>query len=67
MNRDELEGKADVVKGKVKQGIGRASDDPKLEDEGAADEVAGRTQETYGRARRKVGEAVKDIGNAIKK
>ena len=67
MNKDEIKGKAGVVKGKVKQGIGRAANDPKLEDEGAADEVAGRAQDTYGRARRKVGEAVKDIGDAIKK
>ena len=67
MNRDELEGKADALKGKVKQGIGRAAHDPELQDEGAVDEAAGRTQETFGRARRKVGQAVKDVGDALKK
>jgi uncharacterized protein YjbJ (UPF0337 family) len=67
MNRDELEGKAKVLKGKVKQGVGDATDDPGLQDEGAIDEAAGRTQETFGRARRKVGEVIKEVGDALKK
>jgi uncharacterized protein YjbJ (UPF0337 family) len=67
MNKDEIEGKAEALKGKIKQGVGRAVDSPDLQDEGAVDEAAGRTQETFGRARRKVGEAVKDVGDALKK
>ena len=67
MNKDELEGKAEAIKGKAKQAFGDLTDDPDLVDEGAVDEAAGKTQETIGRARRKVGEAIKDIGNAIKK
>lgn len=67
MNRDELKGKAKTLKGQIKQGIGRATDDPELQDEGAVDEAAGRTRETFGRARRKVGEAVKNVGDALKK
>jgi uncharacterized protein YjbJ (UPF0337 family) len=67
MNRDELEGKAEALKGKVKQATGDLTDNPDLHDEGVADEVAGKTQDTLGRARRKVGEAIEDIGNTIKK
>ena len=67
MNRDELEGKAEALKGKVKQATGDLTNNPDLHDEGVADEVAGKTQDTLGRARRKVGEAIKDVGNAIKK
>jgi len=67
MNRDELEGKAQALKGKVKQAAGDLTDNPQLHDEGVADEVAGKTQDALGRVRRKVGEAVKDIGTAIKK
>ena len=67
MNRDEMEGKAQAFKGKVKQAAGDLTDDEQLHDEGVTDEVAGETQETFGRARRKVGEAIKDVGNAIKK
>jgi uncharacterized protein YjbJ (UPF0337 family) len=66
MNRDELEGKAEAIKGKVKQGVGRMIDDPQLQDEGSVDEAAGRTQETLGRARRKVGEIIKQVGDAVK-
>jgi uncharacterized protein YjbJ (UPF0337 family) len=67
MNRDELEGKAETLKGKIKQATGDLTDDPRLHDEGVADEAAGKTQDTLGHARRKVGEAVEDIGKAIKK
>lgn len=67
MNRDELEGKAEALKGKVKQATGDLTDDPNLHDEGVADEAAGKTQDTLGHARRKVGEAVEDLGDAIKK
>lgn len=67
MNRDELEGKAEALKGKIKQAAGDITDDPALHDEGVADEVAGDTQDTLGRARRKVGEVIEDVGEAIKK
>ena len=45
MNRDELDGKVDKLKGKAKQTIGRATDDPDLIDEGVADETSGEVQE----------------------
>ena len=67
MNRDELEGKAEALKGKIKQAAGTLTRDPNLHDEGVVDEVAGKTQEAVGRVRRKVGEALEDVGNAIKK
>ena len=58
MNRDEVEGKAEQLKGKVKQGVGDLTDNYSLHDEGVADEAAGEVQEGYGKARRKVGEAI---------
>ena len=67
MNRDELEGKKDQLKGKVKQAAGDLTDDEKLHDEGVADEAAGDVQEGFGRGRRKVGEAIEDLGNSIKR
>jgi uncharacterized protein YjbJ (UPF0337 family) len=67
MNKDELEGKANIVKGKVKQAAGHLTDDPQLHDEGAADEAAGKVQDAVGRGRRKVGEAIEDLGDTIKK
>jgi uncharacterized protein YjbJ (UPF0337 family) len=67
MNEDELKGKAQALKGKVKQAAADLSDDDQLHDEGVVDEAAGNTREVIGRGRRKVGEAIEDIGEAIKK
>ncbi len=67
MNRDELEGKAEALKGKVKQAAGDLTDNDRLRNEGEADEIAGDTQDAIGRGRRKVGEAIEDLGDSIKK
>jgi uncharacterized protein YjbJ (UPF0337 family) len=67
MNRDELQGRVDKVKGKIKQAAGDLTDDEQLHDEGEADEAAGTVQEGFGRARRKVGEAIEDFGKNVKK
>ena len=67
MNRDELEGKGEQVKGKVKQAVGDLTDDEQLHDEGVVDEAAGDVQEGYGRTKRKIGEAIEDLGNKVKK
>jgi uncharacterized protein YjbJ (UPF0337 family) len=67
MNEDELRGKADRLKGKVKGAVGDLTDDQRLRDEGAADEASGEVQETIGKGRRKVGEAIEDLGDAIKR
>ncbi|HEX3185945.1 MAG TPA: CsbD family protein [Pyrinomonadaceae bacterium] len=64
-NRDEVEGKFDQAKGKVKETIGRATGDEELEAEGNADNAAGKVNEGFGKARRKVGEAIEDVGDAI--
>ena len=66
-NRDELDGKSEQVKGRVKQAWGDVTNNERLHDEGVADEAAGNVQEGFGRARRKVGEAIEDIGEDIKR
>lgn len=66
-NKNERDGKVEEVKGKAKQAIGRATNDPNLVDEGQVDEAAGKTQATIGTATRKVGEAVEKLGETIKK
>ena len=67
MNRDEMKGKTDQVKGKIKQAAGDLTDNDQLHDEGVADEAAGDVQEGFGRGRRKIGEAIEDIGENIKR
>lgn len=67
MNKDELDGRVDQIKGKVKQATGDLTDNERLHDEGVADEAEGDVQEGFGRARRKVGEAVEDLGDKLKR
>ena len=67
MNRDEIEGKAREVKGKMKQAVADLTDNDRLHSEGKADELAGEVQGTVGTAKRKVGETVEKIGKTIKK
>ena len=67
MNKDELNGKGDQVKGKAKQAWGDITDNERIHDEGVADETAGKVQEEFGKGRRKVGEALKDLGDQIKR
>ena len=66
MNRDELDGKGDKIKGRAKQAWGDVTNDEQLHDEGVADEAAGNVKEGFGRARRKVGEAIDDVADRIK-
>ena len=67
MNRDEIEGKAEALKGKVKQATGDLTDDEALRQEGMEDEAAGDTQDAVGRGRRKAGEFIEDVGKSIKR
>jgi uncharacterized protein YjbJ (UPF0337 family) len=67
MNRDELEGKLDRVKGEAKQAIGDATNNERLHDEGVVDEASGKIQEGFGEGRRKVGDAVEDLADRIKR
>jgi uncharacterized protein YjbJ (UPF0337 family) len=67
MNRDELSGKAEALKGIIEQKAGDLTDDPDLHDTGVADEAAGNARAAFGHAKRAVGEAVEAIGKTIKK
>jgi uncharacterized protein YjbJ (UPF0337 family) len=66
VNNDELNGKVDKLKGKIKEGVGNATNDEQLRGEGIADQAAGSVEEGFGKARRKVGEALHDVAHKIK-
>lgn len=66
-NDDEIRGKIDEAAGTVKQHIGRATNDPNLEDEGTGQRISGNVESGVGKARRKIGEAVKDAGDKLGK
>ena len=65
MNQDELDGKAQVIKGKFKKAAGDLTDDRSLRNQGRADEVVGKTQEKVGHAERKMDEALDDIADDL--
>jgi uncharacterized protein YjbJ (UPF0337 family) len=67
MNRDEIEGKKENLKGRIKEAAGTLTGNTNLEDEGADQRAGGALQEGLGRARRKVGEALEDLGDEIKR
>jgi uncharacterized protein YjbJ (UPF0337 family) len=64
-NKDEVEGKFENVKGKVKEGVGNLTGNRDLEAEGEADQAEGKTQETWGKVKHGVGDAVDAVGDAI--
>jgi uncharacterized protein YjbJ (UPF0337 family) len=66
MNRDELQGKKENVKGRVKEAVGAVTGNRDLESEGASERAAGAVQEQVGKASRKVGDAIEDLGRKIK-
>ena len=51
-NKDQAEGKFHEVKGKVKEKVGRVTDNPNLEDEGTTEKVAGKVQKKVGQVER---------------
>ena len=50
--QDEAKGKFHEVKGKVKEKVGRATNNPNLEDEGTAEKVGGKVQKKVGQVER---------------
>ncbi|HEY3635058.1 MAG TPA: CsbD family protein [Caldimonas sp.] len=58
MNKDQVKGRVEQAKGSVKEGVGKATNNPNLRDQGTADKVAGKAQATYGDAKQKVKNAV---------
>jgi uncharacterized protein YjbJ (UPF0337 family) len=64
MRDDELKGKAENLKGRVKQAAGSLTGDKKLEAEGAVERVKGAAQEKVGEVKRKLDEAQEEDSEA---
>ena len=50
--RDTVEGTGHKTKGTVKETIGKLSDDPRMESEGAIEKIAGKVQLKIGKAKK---------------
>ncbi len=48
MEKEQVTGKLDELKGKAKQGIGKLTGNPDLQDEGTVDELKGHAKQAYG-------------------
>ena len=59
MDKDRVKGSAKQVKGAVKQAVGKATGDAKLEAEGKADKIEGKVQNAIGGIKDTVKEALK--------
>jgi uncharacterized protein YjbJ (UPF0337 family) len=54
MSEDEIKGKAEKLKGKVREEIGEATGNTKEQIKGKAEQTKGELQETAGKAKRKL-------------
>lgn len=48
---DKVSGKADEVGGKIKEGVGDATDNPDLQAEGVKDQAGGKVEQAVGEAK----------------
>jgi len=55
---DKIKGMANEAAGNIKQGIGKLTDNPKLQAEGRAQEIKGEAQQLVGDAKNKVKSAL---------
>ena len=66
INKDEVKGKFEQAKGKVKDKAGELTGNRRLEAEGEAEHAKGETRETWGKFKRGVSNTVDSVGDAIK-
>jgi len=64
-NNDEVKGKIEKGKGTVKDKLGEATGNRRLEAEGEAEHAKGETRESWGKFKRGVSNAVDSVGDAI--
>jgi uncharacterized protein YjbJ (UPF0337 family) len=60
MNKDQVKGRAETVKGDVKEAAGKLVGNERLTSEGKAEQAAGKTQSTVGDVKSNVGNAIKN-------
>ena len=65
MNKDQLAGRMEEAKGKLKEVAGKAVGSEKLEGKGIAEQAAGKVQKTYGDVRERAKDAIKSGANKL--
>ncbi|MGD9905658.1 MAG: CsbD family protein [Vicinamibacterales bacterium] len=67
LHKDEVAGKAEQLKGKMKEKLGEFTQDPHLVEEGRDDQVEGAVKEDVGTAKRKVADAAERVADAVRR
>ena len=62
MEKEQVTGKLDKLKGKAKQAVAGAAGNPNLHDEGVADEVKGNVKQGYGNLKDTIKGADREAG-----
>lgn len=65
MEKEHVTGKMDELKGKVKQGVGKATNNPKLQGEGVVDETKGKVKQGYGDVKDAIKRTDKQAGSNV--
>ena len=60
MNKDQIQGRVEEAKGKVKETTGRATGNADLETRGTADKIAGKVQKGFGDTKERVKDEMDD-------
>jgi len=67
MGQEETRGKANQVKGRVKEAAGILTGNRELEQEGSRERASGEVQETVGKVRRRAAGFLNEVAEKIKK
>jgi uncharacterized protein YjbJ (UPF0337 family) len=65
MEKEHVTGKMDELKGKVKQGVGKATNSPSLQGEGVVDETKGKVKQGYGNVKDAIKRTDKKAGSDV--
>jgi uncharacterized protein YjbJ (UPF0337 family) len=65
INQDEIKGKLQQGKGKIKDKVGEMTGNLRMEREGEAENAEGHTRESWGKFKRGVSNAVDSVGDAL--
>ena len=65
VNKDEIKGKYEQAKGKIKDKVGEATGNRRMEAEGESENAGGKTRESWGKVKRHVSNAIDDVADAV--
>jgi uncharacterized protein YjbJ (UPF0337 family) len=65
MEKEQVTGKIDELKGRAKQGVGHATNSPEMESEGVIDELKGKVKQAYGDVKDSIKKSDREVGSDV--